>query len=496
MNSSASAERFVLGLDLGTTGVRSLLYASNGELVASAYLTFLQYYPKPGWVEHDPEEIYIRIRQTIQKACRSAHCQFSQVSAVGITNQRETIVLWDKKTSKPVAPAIVWQDRRTEYFCTNLKKKGLEKIIRKKTGLVLDPYFSATKINWLLENTPGLRKKALAGSILAGTIDSWVLWRLTGEHATDSTNASRTLLFDIHRRRWDRELLKIFNIPEVILPKVLPSGGLFGKTVKQKGISSGVPVFAVLGDQQASLYGQSCVRLGEVKNTYGTGCFMMMNAGQKKPKLVKGLLTTLAAGERGKPTYAYEGSVFIAGAVIQWLRDELKLIDRADETDRLARSVPDTHGMIFIPAFVGLGSPYWRSDIRGSISGLTRGVTRAHFVRAALESIAQQSADVLEAMQKTSRVSIDDIRVDGKAAQNHFLMQYQSDLIGLPIRVATHSEVTAWGVIRLAGEMIGFWKPGLKLDRILKYKVYYPSKSKSRRASAREAWKKAIGQLI
>ncbi len=487
---------FVLGLDLGTTGVRALLYRPNGQLAASAYTDFKQYFPQPGWVEHDPLEIYDCIIRMIQKSCRTAKCNFSQVSAIGITNQRETVLLWDKHTGKPAARAIVWQDRRTEPLCNHLKQRGFEKKIRDKTGLILDPYFSATKINWLLKHVPGLRKKATSGSILAGTIDTWVLWRLTGKHATDFTNASRTMLFDIHQRRWDNALLKLFDIPTKILPQVLPSGGLFGKTLKQHGVTAGVPVFAMLGDQQAALYGQNCTKPGEVKNTYGTGCFMMMNAGSKKPQPAKGLLLTLAADHLGRPVYAFEGAVFIAGAVVQWMRDGLGIISQAKETEKLAASVPDTHGMTLIPAFAGLGSPYWRSDVRGVMLGLTRGVTRAHLVRAALESIAQQSADVLEAMKKASRVKIREMRADGKAALNPFLMQYQSDLTGLFIQSASHAEVTAWGVVRLAGVMIGFWKKNLNTNRILAYRNYRPKGSLIARSKARASWKKSMDWLL
>ncbi len=491
------ASRFVLGLDLGTTGVRALLYTPSGQLAASAYTGFRQYYPYPGWVEHDAEEIFSAILKMIRRACVQARADFSQFAAIGITNQRETVVVWDKRSGKPVANAIVWQDRRTELFCNALKKRGLEKKIRQKTGLVLDPYFSATKIKWLLDNVPGIHKKVKSGHILAGTVDSWVLWKLTGRHATDYTNASRTLLFDIHKRKWDIGLLKLFGVPLKILPEALPSGGFFGKTMHRQGVvSPGVPVYAMLGDQQASLYGQNCVRLGEVKNTYGTGCFMMMNVGTKAPRPKHGILTTLAVGPLGKSVYAFEGAVFIGGAVVQWLRDELGLIMQADETEKLALSVADTHGMTLIPAFVGLGSPYWRSDVRGVALGLTRGVTRAHFVRAAIEAIAQQSADVLDAMKKASRAPIREIRTDGKAAMNRFLMQFQADLIGLPVRSATQSEITAWGVIRLAGEMIDFWKNGFKQSDVFTYRTYSPKVSSLKRREMRALWGKSIKMLL
>lgn len=487
---------FVLGLDLGTTGVRAVLYRPDGRLVSKSYISFRQYYPKPGWVEHDPEEIFSSTLRMIRRSCRTAKINFHQIASIGITNQRETVVIWSKKTGKPVHRAIVWQDRRTEAFCRDLKTKGLEQTIRRKTGLVIDPYFSATKIRWLLDHVPGLRREANAGKVLAGTIDSWVLWRLTKVHATDFTNASRTLVFNIHKKCWDPELLNIFGIPAGLLPQVFPSGCEFGRTITLSGISAGVPVCAILGDQQAALYGQNCVRSGEVKNTYGTGCFMVMNVGRKKPHAVKGLLVTLAADEKGRPVYAFEGAVFIAGAVIQWLRDELKMITRADETEKIAFSVPDTHGLTLIPAFVGLGSPHWRADVRGAALGITRGVSRAHWVRAALESIAQQSADVLDAMRKACPQKIRRMRADGKATENRFLMQYQADLLGIPVSPALEPEVTVWGAARLAGEQIRFWDKKRNPSHTLSYQVYRPKwKSKQRRAS-RESWKAALNHLL
>ncbi len=488
--------RFVLSLDLGTTGVRALLYRSNGNLTANSYRTFSQHYPQPGWVEHDPEEIFQAVLQMIRRTCRMAACSFSDIASVGITNQRETVVMWNKNTARPVARAIVWQDRRTEDFCEALKKKRYEKLIRNKTGLVLDPYFSATKIRWILNRIAGVREQAAQGNILFGTMDTWILWRLTGKHATDFTNASRTLIFNIHRRNWDSQLLKIFGIPKNILPEVLPSGGFFGKTLALPGIHPGVPVYAMMGDQQAALYGQHCVNPGEAKNTYGTGCFMMMNAGKKKPRLTKGILTTLAVDEKGQPSYAFEGAVFIGGAVVQWLRDEMQLIKTAEETEKLALSVSDTHGMTLIPAFVGLGSPHWRSDIRGTIFGLTRGVTKAHFARAALESIAQQSADVLEAMRKASGVPIRELRADGKAALNRFLMQYQANLTNLKILASSQAEVTAWGAARLAGEMIGFWDQKLDQGKVLSYQTYMPTWTRRTRQRKRAEWQKRVAQLL
>ncbi len=490
------SSKLILSLDLGTTGVRAILYRSSGAVVATAYTPFKQYYPKPGWVEHDADEIYSSALKVIARALKQATSQSSAVVSIGITNQRETIVVWNKDTGRPLCRAIVWQDRRTESLCASLKKKSYEPLIRSKTGLVLDPYFSATKINWIFKNVPKARVLANSGSVLAGTIDAWVLWKLTGVHATDPTNASRTLLFNIHTKKWDAHLLKLFQVPKEILPKVMPSGSMFGVTRGVKVLKDGIPVNAILGDQQASLYGQGCVNSGDVKNTYGTGCFLMMNTGVKKPKTVPGLLTTLAADRNGKPVYAFEGAVFIAGAVVQWLRDELKIIKTAEETEMLAQSVPDTHGVVIIPAFVGLGSPYWRSDIRGAVSGVTRGVSRAHFVRAALESIAQQSADVLVSMQRACRLPIKEMRADGKASLNNFLMQYQADLAGITVKASKQAEVTAWGVARLAGEQVGFWDKKFDFSRALKYRKYSPKWSAPRRKNARQVWTREVEFLL
>ncbi len=490
------SSKLILSLDLGTTGVRAILYRSNGVISASAYSPFKQYYPKPGWVEHDANEIYSSALKVIARALRLASSSSSAIVSIGITNQRETVVAWNKHTARPLCRAIVWQDRRTENLCARLKKKSYEPLIRSKTGLVLDPYFSATKINWIFKNIPKARALANAGAVLVGTIDAWVLWKLTGVHATDPTNASRTLLFNIHTKEWDADLLKLFQVPEKILPKVLPSGSRFGLTRGVKVLHDGIPVCAILGDQQASLYGQGCVNSGDVKNTYGTGCFLMMNAGAKKPKTVSGLLTTLAADRNGNPVYAFEGAIFIAGAVVQWLRDELKIIKNADETEKLALSVSDTHGVVIIPAFAGLGSPYWRSDIRGAVSGITRGVSRAHFVRAALESIAQQSADVLVSMQQACRLPIKEIRVDGKASLNKFLMQFQADLAGITVKASKQAEITAWGVALLAGQHVGFWDKKFDSSRALKYRQYYPQWTVSRRKNARAVWAREINFLL
>lgn len=481
---------FLLALDQGTTGSRALLYDAGGRLVSSAYREFRQYYPKPGWVEHDPEEIWDSTRRVIEQALKKARTRAADVKVVGITNQRETVVLWDRKTGKPVHRAIVWQDRRTAAFCDSLKRKGREKIVRAKTGLVLDPYFSATKLSWLLAHVPGLRTRASKGQICFGTIDSWLLWKLTGGkvHATDMTNASRTLLFNIRTRKWDSELLKIFKIPAGMLPEVKESGADFGKT---SGLLPNAQVRSMIGDQQAALYGQGCYKAGQAKNTYGTGCFLLINLGNKFQKPPFGLLTTLACDETGKSVYAYEGAVFIGGAVVQWLRDGLHFFKKASDSDLLIRGLKDSGGVTLIPAFAGLGSPYWNPHARGMISGITRGTERAHIVRAALESIAHQSADVLEAMQRGRHV-LRELKVDGGATRSRFLMQFQADLMGIPVLVSDVSESTAWGAAKLAGLVSGFWKGAREK---VKYAKYRPEISRKTASEMRSVWKREIKRV-
>lgn len=434
------------------------------------------------------------VGQVLQKT----HLKASQIISIGITNQRETTVLWDRNTGQPVHHAIVWQDRRTAEHCAFLKKKGLEKKIRFKTGLVLDPYFSATKISWLLKHVKGLKEKARRGDILFGTMDTWLLWKMTGGqvHATDFTNASRTLLFDIRHHRWDRGLLKIFGVPEKMLPKVLPSAADYGTTVPSGKLPGGIPIRALIGDQQAALYGQSCYKKGDVKNTYGTGCFVVCHLGQKLPRQIPfGLLGTLACDEEGKPAYALEGSVFIGGAVIQWIRDGLHLVRHASETEDKIEGLKDTGGVILIPAFAGMGSPYWNPNVRGMISGITRGTTAAHLIRAALESIAQQSADVIEQMEKTG-TRVHELRVDGGATSNQFLMQFQADLLRIPILVSDRSESTAWGAAKLAAHASGFWPKLQTIDRKIRYKRFVPKMKPSQAAHSRKIWKREVQKLL
>lgn len=491
-------QSFVMAIDQGTTGTRCILYDKNANPKATSYLEFRQFYPRPGWVEHDADQIFQTTLKVIASSLQKARINSSQIASIGITNQRETTVLWDKKTGRPVAPAIVWQDRRTSTFCETLKKRGLEANVRKKTGLVLDPYFSASKINWLLSKSSSLKKRAKAGNILFGTIDAWLMWQLTGgqTHATDFTNASRTLLFNIHKKVWDPDLLKLFGVPAEMLPLVENSGSFFGETKKVGPLKSGVPIYAVMGDQQAALYGQSCFKKGDVKNTYGTGCFVVMNAGKKSISVPHGLLATLACDEKGAPVYALEGSIFIAGAAIQWLRDGLEFFREAKETAKIIQGLKDSGGVTVIPAFVGLGSPYWNPDVRGTIAGLTRGTTKAHIVRATLESLAHQSADVIEQMQRNVKQVVRQLKVDGGATANPFLMQFQADLLRASVQVSSIQESTAWGAAKLAGKTSGFWTSSSALEKKTRYKVYKPKMSTSKARALRGEWQKQVKHLL
>lgn len=487
----------ILAIDQGTTGSRAILYDSQGRLQASAYQEFPQYFPKPGWVEHDAEEIWRSVLSVVKQTLKKTGIAPTQIAALGITNQRETTVLWNPKTGKPVHRAIVWQDRRTAADCDRLKKQGREKMVRDKTGLVLDPYFSASKISWLLKHRPPLNGLAKKGKILFGTMDTWLLWKMTGGrvHATDDTNASRTLLFNIRNLSWDKQLLRLFKVPPAMLPKPMPSGTFYGKTSGEFGFPSGIPVQAIIGDQQAALYGQGCYHPGDVKNTYGTGCFAVVNLGRRFPKKIPhGLLATVACDQAGKPAYALEGSIFIGGAVMQWLRDGLKIIHRAQDSETAIQKTRDSGGVTLIPAFAGLGSPYWNPHARGMISGITRGTSREHLIRAALESIAQQSADVIERMQD-SGVRIRQLKVDGGATRNHFLMQFQADLLRVPVWVSERTEATAWGAAKLAGVVSGLWKNAAALDRKTRYQKFQPRLSASKVFELRRHWQREIARV-
>jgi glycerol kinase len=454
-------EKFILALDQGTTSSRAIIFDGNGLTLATAQKEFTQYYPKPGWVEHDPQEIWSTQAGVALEALTKARLNSANIAAIGITNQRETTIVWNRKTGKPVQNAIVWQDRRTADFCDQLKKEGHSRTILEKTGLITDAYFSATKIKWILDNVKGARKLAEDGQLAFGTVDSWLIWNLTkGKlHITDVTNASRTMLFNIHTLKWDKDLLDIFNIPSGMLPDVKSSSEIYGNTEGQ--FSTAIPVAGIAGDQQAALFGQMCIDPGMVKNTYGTGCFMVMNIGNKPIESKSRLLTTIAWKIGNDTRYALEGSIFIAGAVVQWLRDSLGIIAQSGDVEKLAAKVKDSEGVYFVPAFAGLGAPHWNQHARGTLVGITRGSTSAHIARAALDSIAYQTLEVLQAMQKDSGINIRELRVDGGATVNNQLMQFQSDLLQTKVVRPKITETTALGAAYLAGLAVGYWS-GIK----------------------------------
>jgi len=456
----------VLAIDQGTTGSRAIVFDWRGRAVAAAYEEFPQYFPRPGWVEHDPEEIWRSVYRTVQKALAAVPGR--TIAAVGITNQRETTVMWDRKTGRPAGKAIVWQCRRTAGRCRELNaRRGLVRLVRNKTGLPIDAYFSATKAEWMLDRG-GLRERAGRGGLAFGTTDSWVLWKLTGgaSHATDFTNASRTMLFNIHRLDWDDDLLRLFGIPAGILPRVLPSSGEFGRTIRLGRLPAGIPITGVAGDQQAALFGQAGFRPGAIKNTLGTGLFILLNTGRKPVESKHGLITTVACGSGGKTAYALEGSVFVAGAALQWLRDELGLIGSAAESEAAAAAVDDNAGVYFVPAFVGLGAPYWDAEARGTIVGLTRGANRNHLVRAAVEAMAYSTRDVLETMRQDSGLKIRELRVDGGASVNDFLCRFQADILGIPVVRPKTVETTSLGAAYLAGLGAGLWGTTADIERL------------------------------
>ncbi|MGE0267768.1 MAG: glycerol kinase GlpK [Candidatus Omnitrophota bacterium] len=488
--------KYILSIDQGTTGSRAFIIDQSGKVVGSAYQEFRQYFPRPGWVEHDASEIWDSVCRVIKLAVKKSKINRSQVAAIGITNQRETTVLWDRKTSKPAARAIVWQCRRTSDICTQLKK--YEPMFRKKTGLVLDAYFSGTKVKWLLDHVKGLRGKAKKGGVCFGTIDSWLIWKLTGgqSHMTDMTNASRTLIFNIKNFKWDGELLRILNIPPSVLPQVQDSGSIFGYTDNlQTGLPKGIPITAVMGDQQAALYGQGCYEVGSVKNTYGTGCFMVLNTGKKMIHSKGGLLTTLASDLKGKPVYALEGSVFIAGAVIQWLRDQLKIIRKAADVEPFIKGLKNTNGVYFVPAFVGLGAPYWDSQAKGIICGLTRGANDKHIIRAAVESMAYQTKDVFDLMKKELGRFPRELKVDGGACKNNFLMQFQADMLNCKIVRPKNVDSTVLGAAHLAGIVAGVWKGKKDLDHMhAKDKIFLPKMKEKTRTALYHGWRQSVKQ--
>jgi glycerol kinase len=484
--------KYILALDQGTTSSRAILFDCDGNPQASASQEFKQYYPQPGWVEHDAEEIWQAQRTVAEQALAEAKAGPEDLAGIGITNQRETVVLWDRATGKPLYRAIVWQCRRTAAMCDRIRQEGFARTIREKTGLVIDAYFSGTKIAWLLENVPGARERAERGELACGTIDAWLIWNLTGgrTHSTDVSNASRTLLFNLRSLAWDEEILRYFAIPAALLPAVKSSSEILGETDL---FGSSVPISGVAGDQQASLFGQQCFRRGDMKNTYGTGCFLLMNAGSEIPHSVSGLLATVAWGRGGRTVYALEGSVFIAGAAIQWLRDEMKLIRDAAESESMARAVEDTGGVYFVPAFVGLGAPHWDPYARGTIVGITRGTNRNHLARAALEAIAYQTRAVVDAMTCDTGLCPAVLRVDGGAARNDFLCQFQADILGISVERPATTESTALGAAYLAGLATGFWKDEHELSTQLKIaRRFEPAMSESRREELYAGWLRAV----
>jgi glycerol kinase len=489
---------YVLAIDQGTTGSTVLVYDGRGRIVSRAYSEFRQYYPNPGWVEHDPEEIWQVTFAVMRKALRSGQISPRKIASIGITNQRETTLVWSRRTGKPIARAIVWQDRRTASLCAELKSRGLIETFRHKTGLVIDPYFSASKIRWLLDSVKGAQNRAEEGELCFGTIDSWLVWKLSGGkvHATDYTNASRTLLFNIHERRWDDDLLGIFHVPQAMLPRVVYSSGVLGETDPQLLGGHAVPIAGIAGDQQAALFGQGCFQPGMVKNTYGTGCFLLMPTGSKAVSSTRGLLTTLGCGAEGQPVYALEGAIFIAGAAVQWLRDGLGWIKTAAETESIARKTPDTLGVYVVPAFVGLGAPYWDPDARGAIVGITRGVKREHIIRATLESLAYQTRDVVDTMVAESEKPLKTLRADGGASQNDFLMQFQADLLDAAVDRPKIVETTATGAAFLAGLGVGFWKSTSELEQVRKVdRIFRPGGKRDERERRYAGWRRAVAMV-
>ena len=488
-------EPFILSIDAGTTGITVVILDKRASICKKYYSEFTQYYPQSGWVEHDAEEIWTITCNLIQSAFRDFPP--NNCVAIGITNQRETTLIWNRETGKPIHRAIVWQCRRTQEICNNLKQAGYENLFRGKTGLVIDSYFSGTKIQWLLDHVDGARGKAESGKLAFGTIDSWLLWKLTGGyiHATDFTNASRTMIFNIETKKWDEELLQILTIPSTLLPDVKNSSGEFGKTDKQL-FGEAIPITGIAGDQQAALYGQGCFEKGESKCTYGTGCFLLINTGDKRVNSTSGLLTTIACNAEGKPIYALEGSVFIGGAVIQWLRDELQILSHASESEKMALAVEDSNDVIIVPAFTGLGAPYWDMNARGIITGISRGVNRNHIVRAALEGIAFQVHDLLDSISKDLDGNISVLQVDGGAVANNFLMQFQADILQIKIDRPKNIESTALGAGMLAGLGVGFWKNPAELKAVRETdQIFIPTMSDDKRTELLSNWKLAIRKV-
>lgn len=490
------AKRYVLALDQGTTSSRAILFDRQGRPLAQVNQEFPQVYPQPGWVEHRPQDIWESQIAVARRVLAQAAVQPEEVAAIGVTNQRETTLVWDARTGEPVGNAIVWQCRRTAGICAHLAAQGWADPIRERTGLVLDAYFSATKLKWILDHTPGLRERAARGEVLFGTVDTWLIWNLSGGrlHVTDYSNASRTMLFNIHTLDWDGEILAALDIPRAMLPQVLPSSHVYGYT-DPAVLGAAIPIAGAAGDQQAALFGQACFRPGDAKNTYGTGCFLLLHTGDRPVPSRHGLLTTIAWGLGGRVEYALEGSVFIAGAAVQWLRDELQIIRHAAETEALAQSVPDTAGVYLVPAFVGLGAPYWDPHARGTVVGLTRGAGRAHLVRAALEAIAYQTRDVLDAMQQDAGLRLQSLKVDGGAVGNNFLLQFQADILGVPVVRPVVTETTALGAAFLAGLAVGLWRDQQELAGLWQAeRSFAPAMAPERREALYAGWQRAVAR--
>lgn len=488
-------KKYILALDQGTTSSRAILFNKEGEIVDIAQKEFTQIFPKPGWVEHNANEIWGSILAVIAEILTKAEISQKEIASIGITNQRETTVVWEKETGNPIYHAIVWQSRQTADICNSLKEQGYNDLFRDKTGLLIDAYFSGTKAKWILDHVAGAREKAENGELLFGTIDTWLIWKFTGgkAHVTDYSNASRTLMYNIYDLKWDEDLLDILTIPKTMLPEVRPSSEIYGYTHDYHFFGERVPISGVAGDQQAALFGQACFEEGMAKNTYGTGCFMLMNTGEKAVKSAHGLLTTLAWGLDGKVTYALEGSIFVAGSAVQWLRDGLRMLKKAADSEKYATSVSSTDGVYMVPAFVGLGTPYWDSEVRGAVFGLTRGTEKEHFIRATLESLAYQTKDVLTAMEADSKIKLKALRVDGGAVANNFLMQFQSDIVRVPVQRSMINETTALGAAYLAGLAVGFWKNKEEIEQQWKVDRTFTMEMIQEEADQLyEGWKKAV----
>lgn len=488
-------QTYMLSLDQGTTSSRAILFNKQGKIIHSAQKEFTQHFPKPGWVEHNANEIWGSVLAVIASCLSEADVRPSQVAGIGITNQRETTVIWDKHTGKPIYNAIVWQSRQTAAICEELKSQGYSSMVREKTGLLIDAYFSGTKVKWILDHVEGAHEKAERGELLFGTIDTWITWKLTGgaTHVTDYSNASRTMMYNIYDLKWDEELLAMLTIPKNMLPAVRPSSEIYGYTAAYHFFGQQVPIAGIAGDQQAALFGQACFTAGMAKNTYGTGCFMLMNTGKQAVASKRGLLTTIAWGLNGNVVYALEGSIFIAGSAIQWLRDGMRMIKEAKESELYAQRVDSTDGVYVVPAFVGLGTPYWDSDVRGAVFGITRGTTKEHFIRATLESLAYQTKDVLGAMEADSEIALKALRVDGGAVKNNFLMQFQGDMLGVPVERPVVNETTALGAAYLAGLAVGYWDSQEEIARQWQIdRAFTPTMPKEQSMKLYAGWKKAI----